>query len=104
MNMRRYQHLDEEQKYSALGELRQAFMSAKEEQEVDQIIYAILTEDERLKIGRRIEIARQIRAGLTYREIMRDLKVGLSTVEMVGKRMDKFPVGYELLRKRNKLI
>lgn len=55
----------------------------------------LLTESERIMMGRRILIARLLLSGKTYAEIKDDLRVGNSTIRTVERWLnDQFP-GYE---------
>mgnify|MGYP001596421102 CR=1 FL=1 len=55
----------------------------------------LLTESERIMMGRRILIARELLAGKKYDEIVESLKVGRATVRKVERWLhDQFP-GYE---------
>lgn len=55
----------------------------------------LLTESERIMLGRRIRIARALIAGSPRRDIMRELKVGPDTIQRVDRWLnDQFP-GYE---------
>ncbi len=98
--MRRYKFLDKNSVYSALNRLRASFIAAKDGNDVEEIIKAILTHDERMKIGRRIQIAEMIKQGMQYRQITEELKVGLTTVMLVARKLDESPDGYELIMDR----
>jgi uncharacterized protein YerC len=55
----------------------------------------LLTESERIMMGRRILIARLLLSGKTYAEIIDELHVGNSTIQVVDRWLnDQFP-GYE---------
>ena len=95
--MRRYKFLTKKDVYVALNKLRAAFLAAKDGSEVDEIIMGLLTNDERLKIGRRIQIAAALNSKVTYREICKALKVGIQTVSFVDSRMKLRPKCYELI-------
>jgi len=98
--MRRYQFLAKDFVYSALNKLRTAFLAAKDGEEVEELIKAILTGDERMKIGRRIEIAQLLQSGMTYDEITKFLKVGIPTVVAVARKIDQYPKAYQLINER----
>jgi uncharacterized protein YerC len=102
--MRRYSFLDKDFIYSALNKLRAAFLAARDGNEVEEIIKAVLTNDERMKIGRRIEVAQMLQAGLTHREIADQLKVGLTTIKLVDRKMHEHPRGYELIDLRERKV
>ncbi|MEX2012981.1 MAG: Trp family transcriptional regulator [Candidatus Levyibacteriota bacterium] len=102
--MRRYHFLTKEDVYESLNRLRDAFLAAKNGSEVENIINAILTADEKLRIGRRIIIAGLIKSGMTVEEIVRLLKVGNNTVMSVVRSIEINEQGFELLEQRRKRV
>ena len=87
-----------------MNRLRASFLAAKDGSDVEEIIKAILTHDERMKIGRRIQIAELIKQGVLYRQIAKELKVGLTTVLLVARKLDQNPTGYELIMDREEKV
>ena len=65
-HMRRYKFLQKEDLFEALNRLRDAFLAAKDGNEVEEIINGLLTQDEKLKIGRRILVAEYIKDGMGF--------------------------------------
>src|SRR3970282_146060 len=53
--MRRYKFLGEDSVFAALNKLRTSFFAANDGLQVDEIIKGILTYDERMKIGRKMD-------------------------------------------------
>lgn len=102
--MRRYRFLDEKEVYKALNKLRDAFLAAKNGEEVEEIINGILTFDEKLKIGRRILIANQLLSGFKIDEISRILKVGKNTIMHVSRRLEKYNDCFILIEKRSRKV
>lgn len=98
--MRRYKFLKKEDIYQALNRLRDAFLSAKDGNEVEEIINGLLTHDEKLKIGRRILVAEYIKDGIGFEEIAKILKVGKNTIASVMKSLDKYPRSFDIIAKR----
>lgn len=98
--MRRYKFLKKEDIYQAFNRLRDAFLSAKDGNEVEEIINGLLTHDEKLKIGRRILIAEYIKDGIGFEEIAKILKVGKNTIVSVMKSLDKYPMSFDIIGKR----
>jgi uncharacterized protein YerC len=98
--MSRYSFLPVQSIYHALNQLRHAFLAAHNGTEVDASINAILTHDERVKIGRRIQIAALLAQGNTHRQISHVLKVGLNTVTQVAKLAEQSREGYILIYQR----
>jgi uncharacterized protein YerC len=99
--MRRYHFLDKNSIYETLNQLRNAFLAAKDGTEVDSIIKAVLTFDERMKIGRRLIIAQSLRQGQTFDEIVSTLNVGKSTVLQVENQMVNNPQGFKIIDRRD---
>jgi uncharacterized protein YerC len=102
--MRRYNFLSKTSIFEALNKLRAAFLAAKNGDEVDNIIGGVLTNDERLKIGRRIQIAQLLQEGLTYQDIIDELKVGVHTIKLVDDKLFKNPHCFDLINKREEKV
>lgn len=102
--MRRYGFLEKESVYEALNKLRAAFLAAKNGTEVEEIIMGVLTHDERMKIGRRIQVAQLLKNGMTYQEIKNNLNVGFETIGQVDKLLNSHPICYELIEKREQKV
>lgn len=98
--MRRYKFLTKSDVYDALSKLRASFLAAKDGEEVEEIIKAILTHDERIKIGRRIMIAQLLQDGYTFDSIRKLLKVGKNTVAQIEKKFSSSPLGFKLINKK----
>lgn len=102
--MRRYNFLTKDSVYEALNKLRSALLAASDGSEVEEIINGILTQDERIKIGRRIQAAQMIGNGVQYRKIASELKVGLTTVLAVAGKLQKYPKCFYLISKREEKV
>jgi uncharacterized protein YerC len=98
--MRRYSFLGKDYVFTALNRLRAALMAAKDGYDVEEIIKGVLTHDERIKIGRRIEIAEMLSSGLSHDEIADEMKVGFTTIAQVARNLEKYPKCFELIGKR----
>jgi len=98
--MRRYKFLQKEDLFEALNRLRDAFLAAKDGNEVEEIINGLLTQDEKLKIGRRILVAEYIKDGMGFEEITKSLKVGKNTIASVMKSLEQYPMSFEIIDKR----
>ncbi len=98
--MKRYNFLDQDDVYDALNKLRDAFLAAKNGEQVEQIINSLLTFDEKMKIGRRIIIAMLIKNNVGYDEIARKLNVGKNTILSVIKSLDKYPDAFDMIEAR----
>ncbi|MBI2614037.1 MAG: hypothetical protein HYW62_04675 [Candidatus Levybacteria bacterium] len=102
--MRRYKFLTKDDIYDAFNRLRDAFLAAKNGDEVEKIIKGLLTHDEKLKIGRRILVAEYIREGMGIDEIAKTLKVGKNTIMSVAKKLDENFLFLDLINKRRKKV
>lgn len=102
--MKRYSFLDKEDIYSALNKLRNALLAAQNGSDVDEILNGIFTQDEKMKIGRRILIAESLKQDLTMDEICEHLKVGKNTIITVAKNIEAHPLCFTLIDKRAKKV
>jgi len=102
--MKRYRFLKQEDIYEALNNLRDAFLAAKNGTDVEKIINGLLTNDEKLKLGRRIIIAKIIHSGLTIEEISKTLRVGKNTVVTVIRLLEENPECFDLIKQRGMLV
>lgn len=102
--MRRYKYVDKEDIFASWNKLRDALLAAKDGSEVDSIMRALFTEEERFQLGRRIQIAECLKSGMTIIEISQALKAGNSTVVHISRRIEKYPEGFELIYKRHKKV
>src|SRR3989338_6473934 len=102
--MRRYKRLYQRDVFEAFNELRNAFLAAKDGNEVDKITDGLLTHDEKLKIGRRILIAGWLISDFGIEEIARQLKVGKNTVMHVSRRLEKYRECFDLIETHRKAV
>lgn len=90
--------------YEALNEVRDAFLAAKDGNEVNEIMSFMLTTEEKIRLGRRVLLAKYLELDLTLDEIYKMLKVGKSTVQFVTRRAHLHPMGLKLIRKRGSKV
>jgi Trp operon repressor len=102
--MRRYSFLKKDDIYEAINSLRDAFLAAHNGSDVEEIINAILTQDEKVRVGRRIIIAGLLKSNLTIAEIVSLLKVGNNTVMAVVRNLETHEKGFELLEQRKRRV
>ena len=98
--MKRYNFLDQKEIYETIDKVRDSFLAAKDGHEVNEIINGLLTQDEQLRIGRRVLIAEYLLIDMNIEEIEKMLKVGKATIASVAKSLDKHPRCFELLKLR----
>ncbi|PIS21372.1 hypothetical protein COY33_02380 [candidate division WWE3 bacterium CG_4_10_14_0_2_um_filter_42_7] len=97
---RRYINVQQESVYDAFNRARDSFLAAKDGNEVDLVIEALLTSDEKIRIGRRIQVAKLLRQGKLFREIKNTLRVGLETIDQVDKKLSSNPEGFDIIFRR----
>lgn len=91
----RAKELSKENRIAVLDSLYTAASSVKGRDAVKLFLRDLLTESERIMLGRRIMIAQKIMAGIGYNEIADDMHVGKDTVARVHRWLrDQLP-GYE---------
>lgn len=86
--MKRYDFLLKHEIYQALNKARDALLAAKDGNDVNELLEGLFTDEERLKIGRRIQIAEEIRLGRSYAEIIENLHVGVNTINTVYRNLN----------------
>ena len=87
-----------------LDALYAALDFAKERNEVKFFVNDILTEGEKIMVGRRILIAKRLLTGQPHREIVAEMGVGLDTVYRVKKWLSGRHKGYEKVIKKIKKV
>lgn len=100
---RRLDELTKQEVIKTLDALYTASSVLKGRDETKRFLRDLLTESERIMLGRRILIARYLLAGITYDEIMREMKVGRDTIARVEQWMMEKSSGYRdvILKMRN---
>ncbi len=98
--MYRYSFLTKSETYCAMNRLRDAFLAARDGTEVNELINGLLTEDEKIRIGRRIQIAESLINESTFKDIADLSKVGVSTIAWVARQLRSYPKCFELVLKR----
>jgi TrpR-related protein YerC/YecD len=78
-----------------LDTLYTAVASLKSREEVKNFLRDLLTESERIMLGRRILIAKNLLENKTYDQIVEELHVGLDTITRVHKWLEDEFDGYE---------
>ena len=87
--------LSDRQRIETLDALYTAAGTVRGRDAMKLFLRDLLTASERIMLGRRILIARELLARRRYRDIGADLKVGYDTIERVHRWLrDQFP-GYE---------
>jgi len=104
-NMRRYKRLTKEEIFEAFNKVRDAFLAADDGNEVDEIISAVMTSEEKLKVGRRALASEYLESkSFTLDEIKNILKMGKSTLQAIARRMEMHPNGFKLINARSEKV
>ena len=98
----KYQNLTELERKVFLGEFYDMIALLKNRDEVKQFFKDLLTLSEVVMISRRLQIAKMLLEGFTYREIRVKLKIGLSTIVSVERWLNQGFGGYREIIKRHK--
>ncbi len=107
---RKVSDLNEQERIETLDALYTAASSVKGRDAVKLFLRDLLTESERIMLGRRILIARMLIGGSSYAQIGERMHVGYDTIERIQKWLSDTAPGYERVvaemeeefKKRNK--
>ncbi|MCA9361535.1 hypothetical protein KC845_03175 [Candidatus Kaiserbacteria bacterium] len=91
----RPQELSNQERMETLDALYTAAGSIKGRIEAKNFLKDLLTESERIMLGRRILIARALLSGSTYDQIVDEFKVGKDTVGKISRWLEDQMPGYE---------
>ncbi len=98
--MRRYWALTKQLKNKFKNYARAIFVAAQDGREAIAIMNDLLTEDEQLKIGRRIAAAKLLTEGYSYDEVIFELRVGANMLVRVSDLLENGNGGIEIVLKR----
>ena len=87
--------LSDSERIRTLDALYTAAASAKGRAATKEFLRDLLTESERIMLGRRILIARALLLGHTYDEIVEEFRVGKDTIQRISHWLDDQLPGYE---------
>lgn len=88
-----------------LDTLYTAMSGLKSREEIKNFLRDLLTESERVMVGRRIIIAQMLLEEKSYDEIIRELKVGKDTIMRVHRWLEDETEGYEkAIKKLEKVL
>ena len=92
---KRMKELGEKERIATLDALYTAAGSLRGRDAMKDFLRDLLTESERVMLGRRIMIARLLLSGATRREIATRLQVGLDTIQRIERWLSDQMPGYE---------
>src|SRR4030042_5695772 len=98
----KYNQLTEFEKKKYLGEFYTMIALLKNRDEVKQFFKDLLTLSEVVMISRRLQVAKMLLEGFTYRKIRMKLKIGLSTIVSVERWLNQGFGGYKNIIQRHK--
>lgn len=87
--------IKEEDKIKCLDTLYTAISCLKSRDDIKSFLRDLLTESERIMVGRRILIAQRLLQDQTYDQIMQEMKVGPDTIMRVHRWLEDENKGYE---------
>ena len=87
--------IDNKEKIEYLDALYTAVESLTSREEVKNFLRDLLTEGERIMVGRRIIIARRLLNNEPYEQIIREMRVGPDTIMRVHRWLEDDIEGYE---------
>lgn len=91
----RAKELPDEERIATLDVLYTAAGTVRGRASMKSFLKDLLTESERIMLGRRIQIARHIIAGKAYDNIATEMRVGYDTIYRVRKWLEDQLPGYE---------
>lgn len=91
----RSRKIDNKEKIEYLDALYTAVESLKSREEVKNFLRDLLTEGERIMVGRRIVIAKRLLNEESYEQIIREMRVGPDTIMRVHRWLEDDIDGYE---------
>ena len=92
--------IDNKEKIEYLDALYTAVESLKSREEVKNFLRDLLTESERIMVGRRIIIAKRLLDNQCYDQIIKEMKVGPDTIMRVHRWLEDDIDGYEKVVKK----
>lgn len=97
--------LDSKDRMKYLDTLYTAVSTLKSREEIKSFLRDLLTESERIMLGRRILIAQMLLEGKLYTDIVQELKVGMDTIMRVHRWLEDESDGYEkTIKKLEKVL
>lgn len=70
-----------------INELVEAFLQAKNKEDALDLLRGLLTSKELDEVARRLQIVKLLKSGVSQREIVEKLKVGIATVTKGSKEL-----------------
>ena len=91
--------LKSEEKREILKVLFQVIADLSNEKEAEEVLKAVLTENEIVSIAKRVALAKYLSQGLGYAEIKKRLKTSSATISSVQNQVFR-NTGYEIILKK----
>lgn len=100
----RYKLLNSKDEYELMNLVKNAFLAGENGSDVDEILKGLLTTDEKIKIGRRIQVAYLLMSGMSGEDIKTALGVGRDTITIVSKQLFNHPLCFKLISERQNKV
>lgn len=91
----RARDLTKQDKIKFLDALYTAASVLKSREDIKNFLRDLLTESERIMLGKRITVAKELLKGKSYDEIIKELKVGADTIAKIDRWLNDELRGYE---------
>ncbi len=88
--------------YELILELCQAIVVTKNTKEAAHLLQDLLSKSEVERIARRLKIAKLLIAGVTFKEIQKYLKAGMTTISKINNWLSLSGRGYQMVIARTK--
>lgn len=97
-----YTKIPPSERQKMVRQLAKFLLAIKEEKDMVQVLYRLLTHSEVVMLGRRLEIAEALIQGYSYQSISEKLKVGTTTIRSVDRWLEHAVHDYDLIRTKKR--
>ncbi|MEK7556409.1 MAG: Trp family transcriptional regulator [Patescibacteria group bacterium] len=88
------------ERQTMIRELAKFLLSVKDEKDMIQVLYRLLTHSEVVMLGRRLQIAEELLQGSPYHTIREKLKVGITTIKSIDNWLEYAVRDYDMYRSK----
>lgn len=96
-----YRSLSSTQRRQFLNQLAEIVAALARKDKARYFLERLLTESEVVMLARRLQVAEMLVGGLTYEQIQRKLKAGMSTIQGVDRWLTDAAYEYQLIRREH---
>lgn len=97
-----YRELPSGERRKMVQELAQMLLAVKEERDMVQVLYRLLTPSEQVMLGRRKQVAEMLVEGATYHSIQEKLRVSVQTIRGIEKWLEDAVRDFDLVRREQR--